>query len=374
MKLFVFLLLFVSLSSFGQSNKEGEYDSLEVALLVPMRVKSLDLSDKGLKVLPVEVEQFSNLTEIDISSNPALDLVQAFSVLGQLKNLKVLWLTNAKISDIPFQVTSLKALEELWLNDNNFSVIPASIKALDNLRYVSFFSNNIKNINLKKGDLPKLNQINLCYNKFDTFPTELSILPSLKKIVIWGDSMTVVPNRIKRLKNIEEINIELNYVNAFPRSIRKLKYLKKLTAQQNNLTEKGIEPLYKLKSLQTLSLSSNCILHIAPQLRNLKQLNSLDLSSNPLIGLPAELGELKFMQQLGLTELPALNWDSTFTIISVLPNLRRVGMAYMKKTKMPDAFAKLKQVEIFWMNGNSFDKNEQERIKLMLPKANISFK
>ncbi|MDB5268516.1 MAG: cytoplasmic rane protein [Hymenobacter sp.] len=375
MKLLLLLLLTLSLKVSGQSNKEEKFDTIEAALVLPASVKSLDLSDKGLKGLPTEVEQLSNLAEIDISSNPTLDLVQAFEVLGKLKNLKTLWLTDSKISDVPVQIAALKGLEELWLDDNNFSVVPNSVRLLKNLKYVSFFNNNISKLNLRKGDFPNLNQINLCYNKFNIFPTELSMLPQLKRIVIWGDSMTIVPKSIKKLRNIEEINMEINYVSSFPKSISKLKHLKNLTAQQNNLTEQSIMPLYKLKNLQTLGLSNNCILHVKPQIGELKQLINLDLSSNPLTDLPVELGKLKSLQQLGLTDLPALNWDSTFNIIEGLPNLRRVGMAFMKRSKMPNSFARLRQVEIFWMNGNySFDKDEQERIKRMLPDADINFK
>ncbi|MBJ6111038.1 leucine-rich repeat domain-containing protein [Hymenobacter sp. BT523] len=217
MKLFLLILLMLSLKASSQSIKEGKFDSIEAALSLPTNVKSLDLSEKGLKTLPTEVEQFSNLVEIDIGSNPDLDLIQAFEVLGKLRNLKTLWLTDSKISDMPVQIALLKSLEELWLNDNAFSELPNSIKSLKNLKYVSFFSNNISKLNLKKGDFLNLNQINLCYNKFNVFPTELSILPQLKRIVIWGDSMTNIPRSIKKLRKIEEINMELNYISTFPR-------------------------------------------------------------------------------------------------------------------------------------------------------------
>ena len=373
MKLFVFLLLFVSLNVFGQSGKEGEYNSLEVALLVPENVKSLDLSDKGLKVLPIQLEQFSNLTKIDIGSNPDLDLVQAFGVLSKLKNLKNLWLTDSKISDLPVQIKLLKRLEELWLNDNMFSEVPNSIKKLGNLKYVSFFSNNIKTLSLEKGDFPILNQINLCYNKFQFFPTQLSILPQLKRIVIWGDSMTVVPNNIKHLKNIEEINMELNHITSFPKGMSKLKRLKKLTVWNNNLTEEGIMPLYKLKRLEVLDIRQNNISYILPKIKKLTYLSNLTLSSNPLSKLPAELSQLKALRQLGLGELSAMDWVSAFSIMGTLPNLRRVGMYSMKLSRMPVGFDKLKQVEVFWMNYNSFDKNERARIKTLLPKADIDF-
>jgi len=367
------MLLTLSLKASGQSIKEGKFDSIESALVLPASVKSLDLSDKGLKSLPTEVEQFFNLVEIDIGSNPDLDLVQSFEVLGKLKSLKTLWLTDSKISDIPVQIALLKSLEELWLNDNIFSQVPNSIKSLENLKYVSFFSNNISKLNLRKGDFPKLNQINLCYNRFNIFPTELSILPQLKRIVIWGDSMTTIPRSIKGLRRIEEINMELNYVSMFPKEVSKLKHLKKLTLWSNNLTEKGIMPLYKLKRLEVLDIRQNSIKYISPKIKRLTGLSDLTLSSNPLSKLPAELRQLKAMHQLGLGDLPAMDWLSAFSIMESLPNLRRVGMYSMRLPKMPMGFDRLKQVEVFWMNSNSFDKNEQDRIKTLLPKADIKF-
>jgi hypothetical protein len=40
---------------------------------------------------------------------------------------------------------------------------------------------------------------------------------------------------------------------------------------------------------------------------------------------------------------------------------------------MPSGFEKLSSVKEFWMNYNSFDKEEQERIKSLIPKAKFVF-
>jgi hypothetical protein len=45
----------------------------------------------------------------------------------------------------------------------------------------------------------------------------------------------------------------------------------------------------------------------------------------------------------------------------------------MKLLKIPDGFEKLSSVKEFWMNWNSFDKAEEERIKNMVPEAKFVF-
>ncbi|MBJ6110673.1 leucine-rich repeat domain-containing protein [Hymenobacter sp. BT523] len=153
----------------------------------------------------------------------------------------------------------------------------------------------------------------------------------------------------------------------------KLKHLQKLTIWNNNLTAEGIAPLYELKRLKVLDIRQNSIEYISPKIKTLTGLSDLTLSSNPLSKLPVELRQLRAIHQLGLGDLPEMDWVSAFSIMENLPNLRRVGMYSMRLPNMPAGFDKLKQVEVFWMNSNSFDKNERARIKALLPNADVKF-
>lgn len=373
MKRLLFICLILSLKSFAQKDTEIVFNSIKEALVNPTIVKSLDLSDQKLTQLPNDITKLTNLEKIDIGSNPNLDLVQAFDILKQIENLKILWLTEGKIKTIPNNISELKNLEEIWLDDNELTSFPEPIKQLRNLKYLRLFSNEIKNLSFKSEELPNLIYIDLCYNKFETFPVELSVLSSLKRIVIWYNSISKIPTSIKRFKKIEEINLESNNLTSLPKQFGQLKSIQKLYLRGNELSDKSINAVYKLHNLTDLDLQGNNISILSNKIKNLKSLVRLSISDNPLTDLPVELEQVKTIQQLGFGDLHKLNWANAFTIMEKLPNLRRVGMYTMNLPAMPIGFDKLQQVDTFWLTFNSFDNAERKRIQEMVPKAKITF-
>jgi leucine-rich repeat protein SHOC2 len=373
MKRLLFLLLVLSLKSFGQKDTEVVFNSVKEALVNPTIVKSLDLSDQKLKQLPADIIKLTNLEKIDIGSNPDLDLVQTFGVLKQIESLKILWLTDGKLKAIPDNISQLKNLEELWLDNNELPSFPEPVKQLSNLKYLRLFSNKIKSVSFKKQELPNLIYIDLCYNEFETFPVQLSVLHSLKRIIIWYNSINEIPRSIKRFKKIEEINLENNNLTSLPKQFGSLKAIQKLCLKDNKLSDKSIKVIYHLYNLKDLDLQGNNIAVLSDKVGNLKQLERLSVCDNPLKELPFELEQVKTLQQLGLGDLHTLNWTKAFSIMEKLPNLKRVGMYTMKLPTMPLGFDKLQQVDTFWLTFNSFNNDEKKRIQAMVPKAKIDF-
>ncbi|MCB0740636.1 MAG: hypothetical protein KDB92_06225 [Chitinophagaceae bacterium] len=373
MKRLLFIFLIFSLKSFGQKDTEVVFNSIKEALVNPTIVKSLDLSDQQLKLLPTDIIKLTALEKIDIGSNPSLDLVQTFEVLRQIPSLKILWLTDGKIKTIPDNISQLKSLEELWLDNNELPSFPEPVKQLDNLKYLRLFSNQIKKLNFEKGQLANLIYIDLCYNEFEKFPVELSVLPNLKRIIIWYNSISTIPRSIKRFKKIEEINLANNNLTSLPKQFGRLKSIQKLCLRDNKLSDTSIKVVYNFYNLKDLDLQGNSIKVLSGKVRNLKQLERLSVCDNPLKELPIELAEVKTIQQLGLGDLHKLNWTKAFSIMEKLPNLKRVGMYTMQLPIMPLGFDKLQQVDTFWLTFNSFDNAEKKRIQAMVPKAKIDF-
>ena len=213
----------------------------------------------------------------------------------------------------------------------------------------------------------------LCYNKFETFPIELSKLKNLKRIIIWYNSIKYIPSSINQFKEIEEINLEHNEIGFLPKQFGELTTLKKLSLRKNKLKSKALNPIWTLRNLRDLELESNYISTLPKAINNLNNLQRLSIGLNPIKRLPFELSELDKLEQLGLVEVPQLQWTEAFEIMSKITNLRRVGMPSNKFVIIPDGFEKLKQVELFWLNYNSFDETEQERMKQMLPNSKIEF-
>lgn len=366
----VFFLLVLALNTFGQDVRV--YHSLQEAFNDSTNVRSLDLSENNLMELPVEILHLKNLEDIDLEANPKLNFNQAINLLSRLEKLKILGLGRNNLSNLPEEISKLKNLEYLSLEENNFSQIPESVKKLK-ITSLYLFDNKIKKLEIKNGDLEYLENINLCYNEFDIFPVELSVIPKLKKITMWYCHLKSIPAGIKKFKRIEDIIIDHNELTGIPVQIGDLRSLRNLILGHNQLTAEGIMPVYKMKGLKELGLNGNKIDSLSSQIRELKNLEHLDVSENPLVTLPNEFAELNKLEQLGLGELHNFDWEYVFTILSKMPNLRKVGMYRMRLQKMPSGFERLRQVDTFWLNQNTFDKQERDRLVKLLPKAKLEF-
>ncbi|MES2112182.1 MAG: leucine-rich repeat domain-containing protein [Bacteroidota bacterium] len=368
-----FILLIVLFSSVhGQSKSDSTFHSIEDALKDPTNVKSLDLSEKNLIELPVEILQLKNLEDIDLEANPKLDFGKTLKLLSKLNNLKMLGLGRNELSHVPISISYFKNLEYLGLEDNKFTDIPKSVRKLK-IKTLYLFSNNIKKLNLKNGDLLSLQDINLCYNKFKRFPIELAALPELKQITIWYNNIHLITTEISKFKNIDSINMDNNDLCKIPLQFALLKKLHHLSIRNNHLTSKSVNAVYHIMSLKSLGLDGNNILTISPQIKNLKNLTYFNISSNPVRNLPSEFTSLKKLKVLGLNDLPELDWIRTFSLLASLPELRMIGMSGIRVKIMPVGFEKLTQVRSFWLPKNSMNKEEHERIKKLLPNVNLGF-
>ena len=108
------------------------------------------------------------LQELHLNDNPELDLDQVFSIVEQIKSLKILVLSNNEISEIPRNISklnhieglvldanpklqlsnliaavdSLRSLKVLLLRNNNFQFMPQNIKGLTGLKVLELSKNN----------------------------------------------------------------------------------------------------------------------------------------------------------------------------------------------------------------------------------------
>ena len=113
-----------------------------------------------------------------------------------LKNIEVLDLSLAKISEVPTQVTELSRLKKLNLYHTLVESLPVGISKLKNLE------------NIHLGETP-----------ISHLPDELCQLPNLKKLTLWGTKIRELPSEIGNLKNLLRLDLSSCRLRAFPESI-----------------------------------------------------------------------------------------------------------------------------------------------------------
>jgi len=104
------------------------------------KVLELDLSGKGLDVIPFDVGQYQDLEELNLSNNNFSEF--PIEIL-KLSNLQLLNLKGNNLSIIPDEIIELSKLKTLNLMDNTFKTLPNSIQSLHDLRMLILIDNPI---------------------------------------------------------------------------------------------------------------------------------------------------------------------------------------------------------------------------------------
>lgn len=117
--------------------------------------QTLELRSNNLKKVPNYIFDLANLEELNLSNNEISGAIQA--EIHNLKKLKILDLSNNKMTGVPAEIGQLKNLEILNLSNNLLTGLPHELGNLQNLKELNLSGNNYSqqdlDIILKK--LPK---------------------------------------------------------------------------------------------------------------------------------------------------------------------------------------------------------------------------
>jgi len=108
----------------------------------------LDLSGQNLKRVPNEVFEKTNLEELDLSDNEIEGAIQA--EVRHLTKLRVLDLSNNKMTGLPAEVGQLHYLEELNLSNNEFTGLPYELGNLKKLKILDISGNSYSELDLNR--------------------------------------------------------------------------------------------------------------------------------------------------------------------------------------------------------------------------------
>ncbi|KAM6926938.1 leucine-rich repeat-containing protein 10 [Lycodopsis pacificus] len=163
---------------------------LPVAACVFDELVKLYLSDNNLSSLPAELQGLKKLQLLALDFNCFEELPEAVCRLPQLS---ILYLGNNKLYSLPRELRELKELNTLWLETNCFTVFPQVVC-----------------------ELPNLKTLHLGYNQIESLPTELRGLEELRSIWLAGNQLAAFPPVLLEMHFLAVIDVDRNKIRYFP--------------------------------------------------------------------------------------------------------------------------------------------------------------
>jgi internalin A len=296
----------------------------------------LDLSEKGLTKLPLEIGQLTDLMDLNLEKN---ELTALPPEIGQLTNLRKLDLHDNQLTALPPEIGQLTNLTELALRRNQLTALPPEIGQLTNLMMLSFSGNELTALPPEIGQLTNLTTLIIGKNELTALPSEIGQLTNLTTLNLWNNPLTVVPPEVVRLPKLTWLRLGLTRLATLSPEIAQLTNLEYFDLCENQLA--ALPPqIGQLTSLTELDLHANQLTALPPQIGQLTNLTELDLSDNQLTTLPPEIGQLTNLTELDLSDnqLTALPPQ-----IGQLTNLKMLDLTGNPLPIPPEILVKVKE-------------------------------
>ena len=314
----------------------------------------------GLKQLPTEFGQLTQLDTLDLSQNSLEQLPIVFFKLTQLTSLD---LTKNRLDVLPTEFGQLARLTYLDLKCNNIDELPTEFGQLSAVTHLNLFANSMESLPTEFGQLTQLASLDLSRNALG--PVELD-----KESDLYDEYNEPLPNGLFKLTRLTWLDFSYNAIYLLPTQFFKLTQLTWLDLSSTALgpveldeesdlydEHEGIlEPLRngfgQLTRLTWLNLSYNSLETLPNKFGKLTQLTWLDLKSNSLEVLPTEFGHLTQLTYLDLLGNRLVELPSEFGHLTQLTDL---DLNKNRLVEIPSEFGHLTQLTDLDLNKNRLE-------------------
>lgn len=326
---------------------------IDPALCFAHEIHRLDLSGKGLDVLPDNFGLLTALKSLNLANNQLQSLPESMAMQGQLTHLD---LRRNRFSDLP---NVLSALPLLSLNmSGNMLDDVSNIKSYKSLRVLDLSVNSITTMEGMLEEDTMLRSVNLSHNYLKNVTQLFSKLPLVERLDLSGNMITHIPQSIGAMKSLVDLKVTDNLIEFLDDLFFELP-LESLDLSSNKLYWLRLEGL---QDLEKLTLDFNPIKHIevsqdfAPYL----QVFSCDGCG------------LKYFVPLGSQELRELCYASNLIervpeYIGSYVKLEELDIDSNLIVNLPDSMANLTQLTTLYVEGNPLSEEAKKIIEILQP-------
>ncbi|MBL7910944.1 MAG: leucine-rich repeat domain-containing protein [Bacteroidia bacterium] len=250
------------------------------------------------------------------------DLKEALKIETRVYKLD---LTYKKIEPKLYEkLYKLKDLQALKLGSNELTDYPKNFDALTNLVYFASYNNKLTSFPPNLRPFALLYYLELQHTKIDSIPAQIAFLNKLQSFKFGNTDDTLsLPTTLNFLKNLKDVSIENCVMDSFPKQ------------------------LFRITTLNFLNLSNTNTHYLTRHFERFQNLEVLIIENNPLATIPFEIYKAQ--------------------------KLRLISLRGNKLTKLPDSISQLENLTLLDLRGNPMDKEEIEKLKILLPGCEIKF-
>ena len=166
------------------------------------RVESLKLSNEKLKAILPCIGELINLKNLYLGDNQLTELPEA---IGKLINLNYLDLGKNQLAELPEVIGKLTNLDYFRLSNNPLVELPESIGGLINLRHLYLSNNRLVRLPETIGKLINLKRLYLSNNRLVELPESIGVLINLRYLELKDNQLFELPESIGGLINLGQI-------------------------------------------------------------------------------------------------------------------------------------------------------------------------
>ncbi|XP_016117635.1 leucine-rich repeat-containing protein 10-like [Sinocyclocheilus grahami] len=191
--------------------------------------RTLDLSSRQLRCLPVRASAFDELVKLYLSDNHLSNLPPE---LRNLQKLQLLALDFNCFEELPLVICSLVQLNILYLGNNRLYRLPKELRHLTELKTLWLETNCFTKFPRVICELPNIKTLHLGYNQLRRLLAELERLEELRSIWLAGNLLSDFPPVLLKMHYLEVIDVDRNCIRQFP-SLAYLRGLKLVIYDHN---------------------------------------------------------------------------------------------------------------------------------------------
>lgn len=224
----------------------------KLEIIQAVNVGLTDISGDILKNLPILKVMF-------LSNNMLRELPEEIGTLRELVHIAV---DGNQLTSLPSSIVNCTALQLLYASENRLEALPEGLEALPNLLLLSISDN--RNFSLVRASMKctSLYSLRIGGNQITELPAAICDLARLESLVLTNSNLTEVPPQVTRMTSLIRLNMADNSLAALPMSIRDLEKLLILQLANNNLQRlpRVLEDMKKANSAFKVMLSGNPLL------------------------------------------------------------------------------------------------------------------